>query len=293
MLLDNRVNRQRYDVLILPGGKVFSAEALGRVREFYERGGRVIATSCLPERSAEFGMDDALRSEVEALFGSPSERRAGTIRRNGAGGAAVFVPEPDARSLERAFAALEADPDVVIADTARHAGSGTSFGYLTKMVASEQEASASDPTGGNGASFLLYPQAERRRDIYFFTNSSNDSISTPVSLRGRLKLQRWDPFTGETTGLASRRERRSGGTLYAFRARSASRVGRFRRGRAPRIRSGIRPCRDSRAGVGTENRPGAGPDADDPADGRRYGRACSGIAGGPFRISDYLTPCGT
>ena len=25
------------------------------------------------------------------------------IRRNGAGGAAVFVPEPDARSLERAF----------------------------------------------------------------------------------------------------------------------------------------------------------------------------------------------
>ena len=249
MLLDNRVNRQRYDVLILPGGKVFSAEALGRVREFYERGGRVIATSCLPERSAEFGMDDALRSEVEALFGSPSERRAGTIRRNGAGGAAVFVPEPDARSLERAFAALEADPDVVIADTARHAGSGTSFGYLTKMVASEQEASASDPTGGNGASFCYIHKQKDGRDIYFFTNSSNDSISTPVSLRGRLKLQRWDPFTGETTGLASRRN------LYAFRARSASRVGRFRRGRAPRIRSGIRPCRDSRAGVGTENRP--------------------------------------
>ena len=50
----------------------------------------------------------------------------------------------------------------------------------------------------------------------FFTNSSNDSISTPVSLRGRLKLQRWDPFTGETTGLASRRERRSGGTYTHF-----------------------------------------------------------------------------
>lgn len=85
MLLDNRVNRQRYDVLILPGGKVFSAEALGRVREFYERGGRVIATSCLPERSAEFGMDDALRSEVEALFGSPSERRAERFAATGPG----------------------------------------------------------------------------------------------------------------------------------------------------------------------------------------------------------------
>ena len=112
--------------------------------------------------------------------------------------------------------ALEADPDVVIADTARHAGSGTSFGYLTKMVASEQEASASDPTGGNGASFCYIHKQKDGRDIYFFTNSSNDSISTLVSLRGRLKLQRWDPFTGETTGLASRRERRSGGTYTHF-----------------------------------------------------------------------------
>lgn len=215
MLLDNRVNRQRYDVLILPGGKVFSAEALGRVREFYERGGRVIATSCLPERSAEFGMDDALRSEVEALFGSPSERRAGTIRRNGAGErpSSCLSPTPGRWSGPLP---LGGDPDVVIADTARHAGSGTSFGYLTKMVASEQEASASDPTGGNGASFCYIHKQKDGRDIYFFTNSSNDSISTPVSLRGRLKLQRWDPFTGETTGLASRRERRSGGTYTHF-----------------------------------------------------------------------------
>ena len=126
------------------------------------------------------------------------------------------MPEPDARSLERAFAALEADPDVVIADTVRHAGSGTSFGYLTKMVASEQEAPATDPTGGNGASFCYIHKQKDGRDIYFFTNSSNDSISTPVSLRGRLKLQRWDPFTGETTGLASRRERRRGGTYTHF-----------------------------------------------------------------------------
>ena len=145
----------------------------------------------------------------------------GTGKKSGRG--AYVCPDPAClkkarknRSLERAFAALEADPDVVIADTARHAGSGTSFGYLTKMVASEQEASASDPTGGNGASFCYIHKQKDGRDIYFFTNSSNDSISTPVSLRGRLKLQRWDPFTGETTGLASRRERRSGGTYTHF-----------------------------------------------------------------------------
>ena len=145
----------------------------------------------------------------------------GTGKKSGRG--AYVCPDPAClkkarknRSLERAFAALEADPDVVIADTARHAGSGTSFGYLTKMVASEQEASASDPTGGNGASFCYIHKQKDGRDIYFFTNSSNDSISTPVSLRGRLKLQRWDPFTGETTGLASRRERRSGGSYTHF-----------------------------------------------------------------------------
>ena len=96
-------------------------------------------------------------------------------------------------------------------------GSGTSFGYLTKMVASGAGSLRLRSDRRKRSLFLLYPQAEKDgRDIYFFTNSSNDSISTLVSLRGRLKLQRWDPFTGETTGLASRRERRSGGTYTHF-----------------------------------------------------------------------------
>ena len=251
MLLDNRVNRQRYDVLILPGGKVFSAEALGRVREFYERGGRVIATSCLPERSAEFGMDDALRSEVEALFGSPSERRAGTVRRNGAGGAAVFVPEPDGAGLCR-FGGRSGCRD-------RRYGAACRLGDLVRLP---------DENGRLGAGgsrhrsdrrkrslFLLYPQAERRAgylllyelverfdlDAGFAARQAEAAAVGPVHGRDdRARLAQGAP------------QRRN---LYAFRARSASRVGRFRRGRAPRIRSGIRPCGDSRAGVGTENRP--------------------------------------
>lgn len=104
----------------------------------------------------------------------------------------------------------------MIADTARHAGSGTSFGYLTKMVASEQEASASDPTGGNGASFCYIHKQKDGRDIYFFTNSSNDSISTPGFAARQAEAAAVGPVHGRDDRLASRRERRSGGTYTHF-----------------------------------------------------------------------------
>ena len=244
MLLDNRVNRQRYDVLILPGGKVFSAEALGRVREFYERGGRVIATSCLPERSAEFGMDDALRSEVEALFGSPSERRAGTVRRNGAGGAAVFAPEPDARVAGAGlcrFGGRSGCRDRPI--RCGIASSGTSFGYLTKMVASGQEASASDPTGGKSEPLSAISTSRKTGGIF-------TSLRTRRTIRSRRSgfaaRQAEAAAVGPVHGRDDRARLAQGApqrrNLYAFRARSASRVGRFRRGRAPRIRSGSHPA---------------------------------------------------
>jgi hypothetical protein len=34
------------------------------------------------------------------------------------------------------------------------------------------------------------------RHIYFFTNSSNETIRTDVLLRGKLKPEAWDPHTG-------------------------------------------------------------------------------------------------
>jgi len=53
IVLNKRENREEFSVLFLPAGDTISAAAAARVREFYEKGGKVIATGLLPTRSAE------------------------------------------------------------------------------------------------------------------------------------------------------------------------------------------------------------------------------------------------
>ena len=41
------------------------------------------------------------------------------------------------------------------------------------------------------------------KEIYFFSNSTDDTFTTPVELRGRWKLQEWDPYTGAIRDLTT------------------------------------------------------------------------------------------
>ena len=41
------------------------------------------------------------------------------------------------------------------------------------------------------------------RDIVFVANSSDDEVSTTVSIRGALELEVWDPHTGNTEPAAA------------------------------------------------------------------------------------------
>ena len=67
--LNNATNWQDYRVLIIPGGKVIPWACLKKIKEFYDNGGRVVSTTCLPEKSAELGHDADVRAAVDAMFG--------------------------------------------------------------------------------------------------------------------------------------------------------------------------------------------------------------------------------
>lgn len=75
LVLDNRVNREAYRVLVLPGGRVISWPVLCKAFEFYRHGGKVVATTQLPLRSTEFGHDADVRRAVTAMFGIDPARR--------------------------------------------------------------------------------------------------------------------------------------------------------------------------------------------------------------------------
>lgn len=195
LVLNNRENREEYRVLILPGGKVLSAAAAAKIKEFYDKGGQVIATGLLPTQSSEFGRDKEVQQAMEDIFGVAPDgsvkadvRRAQDrenlyvfwyyIKKNAAGGAAIFIQRPHPWLLNYV---LNLELPV------RDVGFGADvLGALTPP-----------PRGVDYDGALTYiHKVKDGRDVYFFANSSPKTVDTRVVLRGDRVLTIWNPHTG-------------------------------------------------------------------------------------------------
>jgi hypothetical protein len=66
--LNNKINYEDYKVVILPGHRTIRWSNLKKIKEFYDHGGKVIATGQLPEKSAEFGHDADVVATIQAMF---------------------------------------------------------------------------------------------------------------------------------------------------------------------------------------------------------------------------------
>lgn len=75
--LNNSVNRERWRVFILPGSRCINVGTLRRIKQFYDQGGAVIATTRLPDTAAELGADAEVRQLVTAIFGTPATPQEG------------------------------------------------------------------------------------------------------------------------------------------------------------------------------------------------------------------------
>ncbi|ARN19614.1 glycosyl hydrolase [Piscinibacter gummiphilus] len=174
LVMQNRVNEERFRVLLLPGGDVLAVAALEKAKAFFDAGGSIVATSLLPTRSAEFGADRRVKKLVSEIFGDlAASGTPGEIRRNGAGGQAVFLPNPSAGLLASTFERLGLLPDLA---------------FQPRPTA----------TTGNGVFNYIHRQRDGR-DIYYFGNSSDTPVRTLVTLRGRLEqVQLWNPHDGRS-----------------------------------------------------------------------------------------------
>jgi len=190
--LENKINFEEYSVIIIPSVSAIHWSNLQKIKAFYESGGKVIATTQLPDRSAEFGHDGEVRKTVEAVFPSASVNDQGYARKtNAAGGASYFVPSlsDDGSALA---AALE---DAMPAADVRFGPGAPRFTHLP-------QSGSRPPKEGRHVGMLSYiHKVKDGRSIYFFANSSDELVDTEVTLRGKLKLERWDPRTGDITPL--------------------------------------------------------------------------------------------
>ncbi len=169
LVLNNKENEQHYKVLILSGGKVISKAALLKIKEFYDKGGKIIATSMLPSQSAEFGEDPSVKNMIEAIFGTnPS-----IMQSNKAGGKAIFLAQPMSDDLQSILVKMGVEADVTFDKEIPVPDSGGMLSYIHKQ--------------------------KDGKDIYYFANSTCNAIETMVEVRGKMTPQYFDPHTGSIT----------------------------------------------------------------------------------------------
>ncbi|MCF7958849.1 MAG: discoidin domain-containing protein, partial [Phycisphaerae bacterium] len=78
--LDNSSESSLYKVLILPGSKTIQWRNLQKIKQFYDNGGAVIATTVLPEYSAEPGHTLDVQNTIQEMFGEKAVKMTGLTR---------------------------------------------------------------------------------------------------------------------------------------------------------------------------------------------------------------------
>lgn len=176
-VLDHPGNWERYKVILLPACRTIHAAVLEKVKAFHDGGGKVIATTCLPEQSAEFGRDADVRRLAAAIFGP--------------GGHGVFVARPDEPTLKAALDGLGLAWDVCIEnapDLPRTYRKAHDYGGVLRADPDAYE-------GGN-RQFAYIHKVKDGADLYYFANSSALTVTADVTLLGGGAVERWDPRTG-------------------------------------------------------------------------------------------------
>ncbi|MDX1284277.1 MAG: glycosyl hydrolase, partial [Draconibacterium sp.] len=170
--LHNKENYQEYKVMFLTGCNTISYKTLAKLKEYYESGGTIISTTQLPFKSSEMGEDQKVVDLVNEIFGlDPLNLDSTQIQTNSNenGGFAVHIPNPDKDNIKK------------ILDERMHVDVTFSPNPVLKT---------------DWGKFNYIHKVKEGKHIYMFTNSSDEVIDTEVVLRGKLKLEKWNPHTG-------------------------------------------------------------------------------------------------
>jgi hypothetical protein len=171
-VLNNTNHWERYKVVILPACRTIRLSNLTKISDFLRNGGRVIASTCLPEQSVEFGREADVQKLVKEMFGP--------------GGKGIFIPKPDEATLRKALDDLAITWDVRMDNTTDIPRTGIKGGAYEE---------GKEHCFGN-REFAYIRRSIPGAEIYFFSNSSDLTVKADVTLRGKMKLELWDPHTG-------------------------------------------------------------------------------------------------
>lgn len=165
--LQNKINWEEYKILIIPSCKTISVSNLQKIKDFYEAGGSVVFTTKLPSVAVETGRNEDVISLIRSIFPN-MESNKGIIYTSDKGGKALFISEPGEKNLRQYLTEVceDFDVDYPVNEDIR---------YIHKVIEGQE--------------------------VFYFANIGSGSVDLPVSLRGKLKLQCWDPHTGNISNI--------------------------------------------------------------------------------------------
>ncbi|MFD1316372.1 glycosyl hydrolase [Namhaeicola litoreus] len=173
--LDNKENFQVYNTIIISGCNIISYRTLEKLKLFYENGGTLISTTQLPFKSTELGNDAKIIEMIKGMFKidplNQNKLTEVSHHQNQKGGNAIFIPKLSSEVLEQILEKYTNPADVWFLSNPKLKSDFGKFSYIHKI--------------------------KDGKNIFYFSNSSDEVIQTEVCVKGILKLEQWNPHNGE------------------------------------------------------------------------------------------------
>ena len=172
------LHKESYQVLILPAVEVIPYPTLAKARDFFDKGGVVIAYGMLPSKSATLGHDSTeMASLCDAIWGAAQQPSLVVCKTNAVGGRSYYLPEkPKPTELQKVLSAdagIRPALEVVSGDT------------------------------GNWLHVLHRQKAGQ--DIFLICNQNMTAAARPFTFRAAVKgtPEIWDPMRNEICSILS------------------------------------------------------------------------------------------
>ncbi|MBQ8578440.1 MAG: hypothetical protein IJ449_10835 [Clostridia bacterium] len=208
LYLDNDLNPEKYRILILPAMTVTSIRVLRLVRDFYECGGKILATSCLPFTLLED--DEELKAEAAdilyTLFGVKEDTvnyvSDYEMHKNDAGGMAIYLRSSmtdldgteyvEADRINQTLWKFDTPVDIVFEHLPRIAHSGI---LALNLIAFKKYGAAAGIRSGGVFNYI-----HKRHDdceVYYVSNTTVKAYAGHIVISGCHEVEEWNPHTGK------------------------------------------------------------------------------------------------
>ena len=212
LYLDNQTNREQFRIIVLPATEMISLANMRLLKEFYNQGGKILATGVLPTLAFEYDKDGKNDAEVcrlaREIFGEEATDKRVMRRychnKNEAGGEAIFlyfnstavtgIHMVKSSTVNSALNTFSIPFDIYIPGMQRFEGTGA-----LNAIYPEFHTVGLDRSFPDGGMLNHIHKAHEDGDVFYFANTTDVTYNHHVLLRGAHTVRECNPHTGTVT----------------------------------------------------------------------------------------------